>query len=52
MQAELQLIEANKNATHKIFVNSQQELDNFSLEKYFDTIPEMLEQKHNILRIE
>ncbi len=43
MQSQLQLLNSNVQNTHKIFVKNQEEFDNFTLENFYDTIPEILE---------
>ena len=43
----MHLLEFPKENNHTIFVEKEEEFKNFDPVKYFDTVPELLDQKYN-----
>lgn len=50
MQAELQMVEADKPNNHIVFVESKKEIKKFNAAEYFDTPEELIDRKHNRLK--
>eukprot|EP00331_Platyophrya_macrostoma_P013775 CAMPEP_0176418856 /NCGR_PEP_ID=MMETSP0127-20121128/7716_1 /TAXON_ID=938130 /ORGANISM="Platyophrya macrostoma, Strain WH" /LENGTH=252 /DNA_ID=CAMNT_0017799253 /DNA_START=25 /DNA_END=783 /DNA_ORIENTATION=+ len=52
MKAEMNMIGFEHENKHTIFVKSKEEFDNFDPAKHFNTLPELVDQKHNRVTVD
>lgn len=52
MKAEMNMIGFDHENRHTIFVKSKEEFDNFDPATHFNTLPELVDQKHNRITLD